>query len=69
MTREELIKMRIEFAKQMNDYIINLGDEEIYDVWFALGIPDEPQEDDYEFFANDDEEWRDLCQLFGRLVQ
>ena len=69
VTREELIKIRIELAKQMNQYIINLGDEEIYDAWFEEGIPDGPQEDDYKFFANDDEQWKELCELFGELVK
>lgn len=69
VTREELIKIRIELAKQMNQYILNLGDEEIYDAWFEEGIPDGPQEDDYEFFASDDKEWKELCELFGALVK
>ena len=46
MTRKELLKTRIEIAKQMNDFIINLGDEEIWETWITSGIPDEPQEDD-----------------------
>lgn len=69
MTREELVKTRIEIAKQMNDFIINLGDEEIWEVWITNGIPDEPQEDDYELFASDDGEWNGLCELFGSLVK
>jgi len=69
MSRKELVKTRIEIAKQMNDFIINLGDEEIWEVWITNGIPDEPQEDDYELFANDDSEWCELCELFGSLVK
>ena len=52
----------------MNNFIINLGDEDIWEAWITTGIPDAPQEDDYEFFANDDNEWYELCELFGRLV-
>ena len=69
MTRQELIKTRIDLAKQMNEFIINLGDEDIWEAWITTGIPDAPQEDDYEFFANDDDEWNELCGLFGRLVK
>lgn len=69
MTRQELVKTRIDLAKQMNEFIINLGDEDIWEVWITTGIPDAPQEDDYEFFANDDDEWNELCGLFGRLVK
>lgn len=69
MTRQELVKTRIDLAKQMNEFIINLGDEDIWEAWITTGIPDAPQEDDYEFFANDDDEWNELCGLFGRLVK
>ena len=68
-TREQLIKDRIEIAKAMNKYIINLGDEEIWESWITLGIPDCPSEEDYEFIASDDDEWTDLCKLFGILVK
>ena len=69
MPRQELVKTRIDLAKQMNNFIINLGDEDIWEAWITTGIPDAPQEDDYEFFANDDDEWNELCELFGRLVK
>lgn len=69
MTRKELLKTRIEIAKQMNDFIINLGDEEIWETWITSGIPDEPQEDDYALFVIDDDEWNELCELFGTLVK
>ena len=68
VTREELIKDRINVAKAMNKYILEKGDEEIWFDWIALGVPDCPTEEDYEFIASDDDEWMDLCKLFGRLV-
>ena len=61
-------EQRIELLKGMNQYIINLGDEEAYDMWFSCGVPDEPTEDDYEFIADNIEEWVYVCQLFGRLI-
>ena len=61
-------EQRIELLKGMNQYIINLGDEEAYDMWFSCGIPDEPTEDDYESIADNIEEWVYVCQLFGRLI-
>ena len=69
MTRQKLVEIRINLAKQMNDFIINLGDEDIWEAWITEGIPDAPQEDDYEFFANDNKEWFELCCLFGRLTE
>ena len=61
-------EQRIELLKRMNQYIIDLGDEEVYDTWFSCGVPDEPTEDDYEFIADNIEEWVYVCQLFGRLI-
>lgn len=62
-------EQRIELLKGMNQYIIDLGDEELYAEWFSLGVPDEATEDDYEFIANEIEEWVYICQLFGRLIR
>ncbi len=62
-------EQRIELLKGMNQYIIDLGDEEVYEVWFSLGIPDEPTEDDYKFIADNIEEWVRTCQLFGQLIK
>ena len=61
-------KQRIELLKGMNQYIIDLGDEEVYNEWFSCGVPDEATDDDYEFIADDIEEWVFVCQLFGRLI-
>jgi len=61
-------EQRIELLKGMNQYIIDLGDEEVYDTWFAVGVPDEATDDDYDFIAGDLEEWIDICKLFGRLI-
>lgn len=68
VTREELVKTRISIAKQMNKYIIDMGDEEIWMDWITLGVPDAPSEDDYDFIAENDDEWNDVCSLFGRLA-
>lgn len=65
----ELKKIRINLLKQMNEYICEMGDEEIWMDWITLGVPDEPSEDDYEFIAENDDEWNDICNLFGRLAR
>lgn len=63
-------EQRIELLKGMNQYIIDLGDEEVvYEAWFSLGVPDEATDDDYECIAEDVDEWRFICQLFGRLIK
>ena len=68
VTKEEMIKTKVDIAKQMNKYIINLGDEEIWMDWITLGIPDAADEEDFLYFAEDNKRWIELCNLFGRLV-
>ena len=68
VTHNDLIQLRKKLLKEMNTYIIEMGDEEIWMDWITLGVPDEPFEDDYEFIAENDDEWNDVCGLFGRLA-
>jgi len=69
VTYEEIVQARIKMLKEMNKYIIEMGDEEIWMDWITLGVPDEPSEDDYEFIAENDNEWNDVCNLFGKLTE
>lgn len=69
VTKAEMVKIKVDLLRQMNTFIINLGDETILGTWLMCGIPDQPNEEDFLFFANDKEEWNDICDLFGRLVQ
>jgi hypothetical protein len=68
VTRKELIATRKRLAEEMNTYIIEMGDEDIWITWITYGIPDEPNEEDFIFFAENDDQWNDLCKLFGRLT-
>lgn len=68
MTREELIKLRINFLWDFHKYIIELGDEEIYLAWIEEGVPDEPDEDIMREIAEDDEQWTDTVKVFSRLT-
>ena len=68
ITREELVKMRLDFVKDMNSFIQKRGDENLWSIWIAEGVPDGADDEDFLFFAEDDKEWSDLCGLFGRLV-
>lgn len=69
VTHNELVQLRIKLLKEMNTYIIEMGDEEIWMDWITLGVPDAPSEDDYEFIAENDDEWNDVCGLFGKLAK
>ena len=68
VTREEMRKTRLQLVHQMHDYIMNTGDEEIYEFWIKSCIPDEPCEEDFEYYANDIEEFKLLCHTFGHLL-
>ena len=47
--QNDIYECRVKLLKQMNDYIINIGDEEIWGDWILAGVPDEATEDDYDF--------------------
>lgn len=67
MTELTLLKMNL--LGGMDSYIRELGDEDIWEVWIAHGVPDGATEDDLRFIAEDDELWQDTCELFGRLIK
>lgn len=69
ITKKEIITARKNLVKQMHQYIIDMGDESIYDTWIMVGVPDCPCEDDFQWFAENDDEWVDLCKLFGKLTE
>lgn len=61
-------KTRVELLKGMNTYMLQLGNETLLGAWFLTGIPDCPDEEDFEFFVTDDNEWNYIVRLFGRLT-
>lgn len=69
MSRAELVECRINLLKQMDEYICDaIGDEEIWEIWIAVGVPDEARDEDYAFIAEDDEMWKGVCVAFGHLA-
>lgn len=66
--RKEIYETRLKLVHQLHKYIMDTGDEEIFEVWFRCGLPDNPCEEDFEFFAKDAKEFRSLCELFGHLT-
>ena len=68
-TKQSEIERKIELLKSMHHYIIEMGDDFIYDIWIRDGVPDEPDDEIFEFIASDDDEWREVCELFGKLVK
>jgi hypothetical protein len=68
-TKQSEIERKIELLKDMHDYIIDMGDEDIYDRWIEEGVPDEPDEEIFEFIASNDDDWCEVCELFGKLAK
>ena len=68
VSKEEMKKTRLNLVHQMHNYIMNIEDEEIRDIWMTECIPDKPCEEDFEWFANDATEFREMCSIFGRLI-
>lgn len=66
---KEMVNIRIKLLKDMHQYIIEIGDEDIYMDWVTIAVPDEPCEADFQFIAEEDENWIECCSLFGRLVK
>ncbi len=65
MSREEIIND----VKRMNEEIINLGDELYWLDWITLGVPDEATEEDFEWYADDLEEYELLKKLFKAIME
>ena len=66
----DFTQIKIDLLKQMDKYICEVvGDEEIWEIWIALGVPDEATDEDYQYMAEDEDTWKYTCNLFGRLIQ
>ena len=65
MSREEIIND----VKRMNEEIIDLGDELYWLDWITLGVPDEATEEDFEWYADDLEEYELLKKLFKAIME
>lgn len=68
VTKEEMRAIRLNLVHQMHDYIMKTGDEEIFEIWMRDCIPDAPTEEDFEFFADDADEFKYMCEIFGNLI-
>lgn len=69
MTKNELKTLKMNILGGMNEYILNLNDEDAIEPWLMCGVPDDATEDDLEYIADDYEEWVDIVNLFARIVK
>lgn len=69
VNHETMRDMRINFLKQMHEYIqFHINDENVYMIWILI-VPDDPQEDDFKFIAEDEELWTSACTTFGKIIK
>jgi hypothetical protein len=57
-------QQRIDLLKAMHEIMVNMNNENAYYSWVTLGVPDEPQEDDFEFIASDPEGFKEVTDHF-----
>lgn len=55
-------------VKRMDNIITSLNDEELIESWLMCGCPDESTDEDYEWFAENTDEFLDLVTLFTKIV-
>lgn len=66
MTKKEL---RENLLVMMHEYVRReISDENAYMQWITI-VPDEPFREDFEFIAENDEDWKICARMFGRLVR
>lgn len=68
MTKSETLQLRIKELKAMHETMLHLNNEYAYFDWTFLGVPDEPNEDDFESIAESDEEFKDCTKWFLKVL-
>lgn len=62
------LESRVAALRLCHEEIIDLEDEEAYEWWIAMGVPDEPTKDDFEYIARNDEEYEDTLKLAKKII-
>lgn len=66
--KQHVMESRITALKAMDNAVRGMNDEYAMDSWLMVGVPDEASEDDYEFIAENHEEYIDVVKVFARIV-
>ena len=67
---EQIKESRIANVRRMHDLVCRLNNEGAYMWWASEGVPDCPQDpDDFEWFAEDDENYEELVTLFLKILK
>lgn len=63
-----LTDMRVNFLRQMQDYIFNTENDNLWDEWNDR-IMDPIYEDLFKIIANNDIYWKNACKVFNELTK
>ena len=63
-----LTDMRIDFLRQMQDYIFNMEDDDLWDDWNDK-IMEPIYENLFKIIANNDDYWKNACKVFNGVQQ
>jgi hypothetical protein len=63
------IVLRMNILGGMNEFVADIGDEDILENWITYGVPDSATEDDLKEIAEDDECFADVCMCFANIVK
>lgn len=67
---EQIRAKRIENVRNMHGLVCELNNEGAYEWWSIDGVPDCPSDpDDFEWFAEDDENYEELIELFLKILK
>lgn len=66
---KEALILRANLLGGMDSYIKELGDEDLWMKWIALGVPDECDEDTLMSIANDEPEFVRITKMFYDLIK
>lgn len=62
---EQIKADRTNHVRKMHELVQKLNNEGAYEWWIQVGVPDCPNDpEDFEWFAEDDEEYEELVGLF-----
>lgn len=62
--------LRMNILGGMNDYVCNyVEDENLWEYWITIAVPDCATEDDLEIIAEADELWLDCVTAFNKIVK
>ena len=61
--------LRMNILGGMNEFVADIGDEDILENWITFGVPDAATEDDLREIAEDDECFADVCECFAKIVR